>query len=566
MLYWAVRYANGMITGYKTWDKDQIIFYNGLFNIPTYFVWYFAPDKGLGYVDIGDMLELMIFEAPQPKTYNDPDYTSDFIVENIIFDVQKKCFKIVCVNYFWKVLSTKKLLASIEVGTRDNPITGFEAIEKMLDIGWRDQERRAQISATAIIKNTSDVKYSVISVDPEISVLDVIGRICNDNGWEWYLGHGGMQGESPAARSRINTIYIGKKIKVDERWALPFNIEEEHCQRIENSNYITLTTEAIWCEPLLLFGKPIEGRVIWTKMYVNNSGCLMTLMIQKANDTAPGGPYSRLSEEDYILTLDKGYGREIGLKKLWQNIRSFGILIGKMYGGVDVDHIDNYEAPEWSGDLKTASKDLNNRSFLTEYAGEKQPFTYLKGRKISTPFAGDGVGELFPQVDGHKTLLVPDGDREISIIGPGYFGANDEVPYRQTGDDYRLQFPDGTVVYNKNDNIFYIIGSNQIDLKIGGLNASQDPGEASSTPSVTIKSGEINVQVDTSTYVKLTNSGVEIRGSQIDGLRPTLKVTNGSVEITGKLKVNGQTESLAFKTIAIPNVDAAVLKKIPPGP
>ena len=39
-----------------------------------------------------------------------------------------------------------------------------------------------------------------------------------------------------------------------------------------------------------------------------------------------------------------------------------------------------------------------------------------------------------------------------------------------------------------------------------------------------------------------------------------------NIEINGKLKVNGQTESLAFKTLIIPNVDAAVLKKLPPGP
>ena len=92
MLYWAIRYSNGRITGYKTWDKDQIIFYNGMFNIPTYFIWYLAPDKGVGAIDVGDMFEFMVFEAPQSKEYNDPDYTSDFIVESIIFDVQKKCF------------------------------------------------------------------------------------------------------------------------------------------------------------------------------------------------------------------------------------------------------------------------------------------------------------------------------------------------------------------------------------------------------------------------------------------------------------------------------------------
>ena len=416
----------------------------------------------------------------------------------------------------------------------------------MLEIGWRDQERRAQISATLIIRNSSNVKYSVISVDPEISVLDVIARICNDNGWEWYLGHGGYSGESPAARSRINTIYIGKKIRVEERWALPFNIEDEHCQRIETSNYITLTTESIWCEPLLLFGKPIEGRVIWTKMYINNAGCLMTLMIQKAQDTAPGGTFTQLTEEDFIMTLDKGYGREYGLRKIWRNIRSFGVLIGKMFGEIDIDNSDKYEAPEWSGDIKEHSKNLNHRSFETSYGGKIKPYTYLKDLKITTPYAGDGVGVQYPQDNGYKTLLVPDGDRELAVLGPGYFGAKDEVPYRQGSKDYRLQLPDNTVVYNKNDDTFYINGKNKLRFNIGGLTPGQDPSQGSAQTVIDVEDGKITVRGSMTESIIVENGKIKISGSSIeidagivkiqgvtilkgDIIKATMLITNGGV-------------------------------------
>ena len=494
----------------------------------------------------------MVFEAPQGREYKDPDYTSDFIVENIIFDVEKKCFKVTCVNYFWKILSTKRLLSSIWVGKRETPANGFETIKRLLEVGWRDQERMAQVSANAIIKNNSNVKYSVISANPEVSILDIIGKVCIDNGWEWYLGHGGMQGESPAARSRINTIYIGKKIRIDNRWALPFNIEDEHCQRIENSSYITLTTESIWCEPLLLFGKPIEGRVIWTKMYINNAGCLMTLMIQKAQNDAPGGPFIGLNEEDFIMTLDAGYGRDTSLSKIWKTMRSFAVLIGKMYGEIPDSSINMYESPKWSGDIKEHSKDLNHRDFITEYGEDKNPVTFLKNTKLTTPFAGDGVGVLYPQLEGYKTLLVPDGERETALLGPGYFGPNDEVPVRSYKNDYRLQLPGDTAVYyNSQAGTLYIVPKDGLVLQEGGM-AADEAAPQVQKKSITIDGDSILISDENHTFL------IEIKNNEIR-LGP-------KVIIEGDLQVQGTTQASDFKTVIIPSINTKLPMKVPPGP
>ena len=567
MLYWAIRYPNGRITGYRTWEKDQIIFYNGMFSVPTYFIWYLAPDKGAGTIDVGNMFEFMVFEAPQPKEYKDPDYTSDFIVENIIFDLKRKCFKVTCINYFWKILSTKRLLSSIWVGKRDSPANGFETIKRLLEIGWRDQERMAQISANAIIMKNSNVQYSVISANPEVSILDIIGKICVDNGWEWYLGHGGMSGESPAARSRINTIYIGKKIRVDNRWALPFNIEDEHCQRIENSSYITLTTESIWCEPLLLFGKPIEGRVIWTKMYINNAGCLMTLMIQKAQNQAPGGPFIGLTEEEFIMTLDAGYGRDISLSKIWKSMRSFAVLIGKMYGEIPDEGINRYESPKWSGDLKEHSKDLNHRDFITEHNEDYNPITFLKNTKLTTPFAGDGVGVLYPQVPGYKTLLVPDGEREVALLGPGYFGPNDEVPVRLSEKDFRLQMPNNSMLYYDEAHGNWILAGNKITLTIGGA----PPGEydAPNEATVNISDGIVTILGNQWEYsIEVKNDGIKIS----DKLNVyQINLTNDQISLGPRVNIDGvlvakSVRAQKFETVIVPSYDAAIMKKIPSGP
>lgn len=550
MLYWAVRYPNGLIVGYNGYDKDQIILYRGLFSVPTYFVWYSAADKG-NYLNIGDMFEFMVFEAPRPKVYNDPDYVDDFIVESIIFDVEKKCFKITCVNYFWKILSTKRLLSSIYPGTRDNPATGIETIEHLLEVGWRNQARMAQVSAIPTIRNNSNVKYSMISVDPEVSILDLIGKICADNGWEWYLGAGGYGGFSATSQSRVNTIYVGKRIRAEGRWVFPFNIEEEHCQRIETSSYLTITTEAIWCEPLLIFGKPVEGRVIWTKMYINNSGCMMTLMIQKTQHDDPDGIFPILNENDFILTLDAGYGRDLSLTKIWKTMRSFAVLIGKIYGEIPDDKINDYEFPNWSGDLKTKSKDLNHRSFITEYAEDEKPIVHLKNTKLSTPYAGNGVGLLFPQTEGHKTLLVPDGEREMALLGPGYFGPEDEVPARNYKNDFRLQLPGDTAIYyNSQSQTLYIAPKEGMVLTEGGMTPSdRDPQIVAK--SITIDGDSILISDENGAFQ------IEIKNNEIK-LGP-------KVIIEGDLQVQGTTQSSDFKTVIIPSVNAKLPTKVPPG-
>ena len=111
-------------------------------------------------------------------------------------------------------------------------------------------------------------------------------------------------------------------------------------------------------------------------------------------------------------------------------------------GEPDIDqHVNKYISPTFSGDLITNVKDLDKKEFKTKFDDKEKPVVYTKNNKITTPFAGDGVGILYPQIEGHKTLLAPDGERDIGLIGPGYFGPGDQVPVRGSAKDFRFQLP-----------------------------------------------------------------------------------------------------------------------------
>lgn len=558
MLYWGIHFPNRMIIGFKEFPEDQLIFYKGYYGVPSYLIWYARPWPDKPHItNVGDVFEFLLFEAPRDFdtwgfNYRGPDFEDDMVVESIIYDVTKQMFKITAVSHFWKLLSTTRLITHVELGKRDAPVGGIEVIEKLVDISTAGENRWHMVSSSATINR---VEYVHINIDPEVSALDLITKICLENGWEWYIGKGDIDGV------RSHVLYVGEKLLVSNAFALPFNPEPEHAKVMETTMFKTLTTESIWAEPMLLYGKPIDSRVIWIKVYLGNHGGLMTLMLHKLGKNI----FQHMTENDYIYTLD-GLARIWGEQRQWKIMRSFPVLIGKIHGEIDTEDIDAYEWPTFSGDLNTFTKDLATRTFKTNYGPNERPFYQTKNNKMTTPYAGNGVGVQYPQDESHRLLFAPDGERDVALVGPAYYGPGDEVPYRIGSDDYRLQFPDGTVIYNKNDNTFYIIGSNQIDLKIGGLNANQDPGSAGSTPVISIKNGEINIQYNISTQVKLTDSGIVIRGQQIDGLQPTLKITKGQVEILGNLKVTGMVDCISAKTATLTNIDGAVLKKIPPGP
>lgn len=569
MLYWGIQFPGRIIIGFREFPEDQLIFYKGFYGVPSYLIWYARPWPDKPYItNVGEIFEFMMFEAPRDFdefgfTQKEPDFEDDMVVESISYDLTKQMYKIVAVSHFWKILSTKRLIPHLEVGKQDTPISGIDVIKGLIET---PNERKLKHSfVESEISKDPIVKYVHINVDPEVSALDLITKICLENGWEWYIGKGVIK-----EGFRTNVLYIGEKLVIPGIYGLPFNPEPEHSKTIETNRFKSITIESVWVDPMTIAGRPeVDGRVVWIKVFLGNSGGLMTIMLHKIgkeNSITGMKTFHYLAENDYINMLD-GLAKGWGEQRQWKIMRSFPVLMGKMYGEFGPDETDKYITPLFSADVDTRTKDLSTRTFKTEYSPGEQPYYQTKNNKITTPYAGNGVGVQYPQDESHRLLFAPDGERDVALVGSAYYGPGDEVPYRVTSKDYRLQFPDETVLYNQNDSKFLIIGSKQIDLKIGGLTPSQNPGEASATPIISIKNGEINIQFDISTQIKLTSGGVEIKGTQIDGLRPTLKITReNGVEILGNLKVIGMIDCISAKTATITNIDGAILKKIPPGP
>ena len=453
MLYWGIKFPGKQVFGYAQYLQDQIVFYKGLFGVPSYLVWYMASDKTYT-IGVGDIFEFMIFEAPQfientIYRYPEPNFSDDMVIINIYFDVEIGMFKIIALSYFWYLLANTKQLTAIDVGTLDKPVSGKEVIKKLVDIANRDQKRWASVETRGA---TDKIGYVSINQDPEVSVLDKISDICLENGWEWYIGKGDVEG------TRTNVIYIGDELVIKKRYVVPFEPERGHKQLIETSLYITFTTESVWCEPMLSYEKPPTARAIWVKFFLGNEGGLMTVMMQKigwktienGNEVTNSG-FKIITENEFIETLDTGLAREYGLQRLFKYpLRSYPLLIGKMFGKPTTTHIEEYSAPEWVGDIETRVKNLNKQTFKKDFSKLEKAQHYLKNSKMTTPFAGDNVGVLYPQVEGHKTLLAPDGQRDEALIGPGYFGPGDRVPIRSSNKDYRLQLPNA-VIFIKED-------------------------------------------------------------------------------------------------------------------
>lgn len=593
MLYWGIQFPKKTIIGLKENLVDQVVFYRGMYGVPSYIIWYIAPDRQVDWIKTADIFDFFIFDSLQKvKTRRSPagempqpQYQDQMVVLNIIFDIEKRVFKLTAVSYFWYLLANTKELTAIEIGKQDNPVSGREVIKKLVDIANDGQEILAAVESGLAIDK---IKYISINIDPEVSVLDKIADICLENAWEFYLGKGDVQGK------RQNVVYIGNKLNIKEEYILPFEPEQGHVQTSETSLFTSITTAGVWCEPMLTYGKPARGRAIWTKFYLNNEGNEMTVMIQKigfytkdisGNDVYQG-TLKFLSENEFIETLYGGLAREYGLQRLFRYpMRSYPILIGKMFGESTDKHKEEYSASTWSGDPTSYVKDLNKRSFKTEFTEKERPEHYLKNSKITTPFAGDGVGLLFPQVEGHKTLLAPDGERDIGLIGPGYFGPDEQVPVRASEKDFRFQLPNGwALIAKENGNTILQIGGadNQTELTEVqggevGIHLHNEPQkeiyltvdnasaiefvEGAGGGLVAVIQGTISLQADQgaieifSAQGEVTINSVS-RTAYLKG--PTVKIEGGLVEINGvKFLQGGIIDCTLLKTsggVVPPNI------------
>ena len=128
------------------------------------------------------------------------------------------------------------------------------------------------------------------------------------------------------------------------------------------------------------------------------------------------------------------------------------ILVGKIHGTFAGKNLLQYEAPQFGGDIDNLTKNLNTRTFKKS---EINNYRYLKNPKMTTPYAGNGVGMLFPQDESHRVLLTPNGERDIALVGPAYFGPEDVVPIRTNAKDFRLQLPNW-VLYIQEDGVMIL--------------------------------------------------------------------------------------------------------------
>lgn len=540
MLYYGIKFPDGdsheSVIGHIELLQDQIVFYKGLYGIPSYVVWYSASDKKTASLMTGNIFEFFIFDAPRKATRHKYEYAKPHIIDtmviiNITFDVEIEMFRITAVSHFWYILSNTKLLTAIDVGTQDNPVSGIEVIKKLVLIANKKQHMQAGVSSRG---STPRIKYISINEDPGVSVLDKIADICLENAWEWYIGKGNIEGK------RENVIHIANKLIVKGGYVFPFEPEEGHKQKIEDSLYTTITTESVWCTPMLSYGEPPRGRAIWVKYFLGQAS-LMTVVMQKFgwySKDANGkdiynGSFRFLTENEFIGTLDTGLAKEYGIRRLFKYpIYNYPILIGKMFGKLTDENRNEYTAPQWSGDATIRTRDINKKIFKTKFTDkDRRPQHYLKDRKITTPFAGDGVGLLFPQVDGHKTTLAPDGKRDAALIGPGYFGPGDEVPKRTSEKDFRLQFPNNGMMYYKESDGSFTIAGNKIFLTIG--QAPPDDYETPNEAALYIADGTATLYGNGwSTKINLSTSEITIQGGNI-------KIDGGSIDINGVTIMKG---------------------------
>ena len=84
MLYWGVKFPADRSIGLIQFPQDQIVFYRGLYGIPSYVIWYIASDKRIDWLKSGDIFEFFVFNAPGKKTGAGWKYPEPHIVDAMV--------------------------------------------------------------------------------------------------------------------------------------------------------------------------------------------------------------------------------------------------------------------------------------------------------------------------------------------------------------------------------------------------------------------------------------------------------------------------------------------------
>lgn len=449
MLYWGIKPSDSKENiGYKEFPDDQIVFYDGLYGTPSYLIWHAAswPERPKDF-HIGKLFTFITFLAGKEREA----HAMEFVIKNIVFDMKTQMFRIYAESALHNYLDSIEVLESVNVS--ETPISGVSLIKKILKDYSERRYKEIQVNAPINLKDR--IKYTDFVYDEDMSLLDIITKICAENGWEFRLG----VAKKPLSNKRIDTIFIDETLSYNSVYATPTHPDAEHMKHIENGYIHNITTEAFGATPMMLYTD--IGRVLWTKIYLGESS-LMTLCIQEKNKK---GKYPHVTEDDFVDTL-VGESRNIGLHRIAKNYKQFPVIIGKIYGKFTSDHKNKYTVPKFGGDIKNFSKDLDKRKFKKVYSTD-YPINEVRDNKQTTPYAGNNVGMLFPQDESYRMLFSPDGEKDVSLIGPAYFGAEDNIPFRTDEKDFRLQFANGWVMYVDKD-------GNTI-IQTAGANVNAEP-------------------------------------------------------------------------------------------
>ena len=491
MLHWMIKdLGSGIVFGERDYLKDQIILYQGLYGNPTYFIWYCAPDK-TRKIHMGSLLTLAMYRGEEDIVYADR-----FTVRTHDFDVKTQMYRIIAKQVNFKALESYVVLKSYTFSTdKEQLISGYGALNTILS-------KMSSLELVRDLNLTDKVGYVSMSFDRDTTVMDVVTKICADNRWEFYI--------------KENKLFISNSFSVEGANIYPVQPWAEQKKEIDSTMFKNIILEADVCEPGALYGeKGKEWRVIWVKFYLGGDvGSMMSVGLFRYLDV-------HITEKDFIETLtDMAYER--AKFRLHKKLQSSSILSGKIYGEYNSFHLDQYESPIFSGDIENMTKDLNTRTFQTNFPEGIQGNLYVKNIKKTTPYAGDQVGLLFPQDDSHGVLFAPDGDREVGLIGPSYFGPNEEIPKRNSVKDFRLQLPNAVI---------YIKENGEIIIEQSGDHSTVPSG---SNPSVRI-GNDGTIYIDSTSQINIGDSSptIQIGGASALELAQALHThSTGNLGIT----------------------------------
>jgi len=415
-MYVAIELMGKGIVGTTDYLADEITIYAGIYGTPSYLVWYLAPDK-TKQLYVGLMFRAIVHGDKKIAFYD------EFIVKSAIYDVTTKMFKVYAESFVFDYLvnNSTEIPTRIWATKRDDPKSGKLILKEII-------ENSCAAKVEFVEPLIDKVKYVAMSFDGGFTNIDLISKICKDNGWEWYL--------------RADTLFLSNAFYLKDQYVTLTKGSWEHQKFISNDSFTSVTMGAGLCEPGARFGK--YSRVVWVIYHVGgNIGDQMTFMAYNFRD-------AHLPEDDFTNTLPRGISRELGLHRLTKNYNQSPVILGKIYDDIQPINIEQYEARNFGGDVRNSTNDLNTLEFTTKYVGDEKKLIGAENVKMTTPYAGDGVGILFPQEDSHAVLFSPNGDREMPLVGPRYFGHNDNVPVRDSAKDFRLQVPGGVIYIKEN--------------------------------------------------------------------------------------------------------------------